>query len=68
MWGTGTPGGVRRAPPLQGQHTEELLGELGYRPEQIAALLREGAAATHREIERARQERQRRRARSASGE
>ena len=29
----GTPGSVRRASPLQGQHTEEILAEIGYGPE-----------------------------------
>ena len=43
----GTPGGVRRAPPLQGQHTEEILAELGYAPERIAELVGNGSAATN---------------------
>ena len=30
-----TPGSVRRAPPVLGQHTEEVLAELGYTDEQI---------------------------------
>ena len=32
-----TPGEVRRAPPLLGQHTEEVLTSLGYTREQLAA-------------------------------
>jgi crotonobetainyl-CoA:carnitine CoA-transferase CaiB-like acyl-CoA transferase len=41
----GTPGSVRRAPPLQGQHTHELLEELGYGREEVARLTEEGAVA-----------------------
>jgi formyl-CoA transferase len=38
-----TPGSIRRAPPLLGEHTEELLAEvLGYSPERIEALRRQG--------------------------
>lgn len=40
----GTPGSIRHSPPLHGQHTEELLAELGYAPDKIAALLRDAAA------------------------
>lgn len=32
------PGAVRRAAPTIGQHTDEVLGELGYAPEAIAEL------------------------------
>jgi crotonobetainyl-CoA:carnitine CoA-transferase CaiB-like acyl-CoA transferase len=41
----GTPGSIRRAPPLKGEHTEEVLAELGYRAEEISRLLAEGAVA-----------------------
>ncbi|MBM4334846.1 MAG: CoA transferase [Deltaproteobacteria bacterium] len=40
----GTPASVRRAPPVHGQHTSELLGELGYSADEIASLVRDGAA------------------------
>jgi crotonobetainyl-CoA:carnitine CoA-transferase CaiB-like acyl-CoA transferase len=50
----GTPCEVRQPPPLQGQHSEELLRELGYSPHEIAELVAEGVAATPVEIEQAR--------------
>jgi len=42
---TGTPGGVRRAAPLLGEHTREVLAELGHDETAIDALFAAGAAA-----------------------
>ena len=41
----GTPGGVRSAPAYLGQHTDEVLAELGESPESIAALKERGVVA-----------------------
>jgi formyl-CoA transferase len=41
----GTPLAVRLPPPLLGQHTAEVLAEVGYGPEEVAALVASGAAA-----------------------
>jgi crotonobetainyl-CoA:carnitine CoA-transferase CaiB-like acyl-CoA transferase len=38
-----TPGSVRFPTPLAGQHTGDILGELGYTPDDIAALRKTGA-------------------------
>ncbi|MDM9561627.1 CaiB/BaiF CoA transferase family protein [Bordetella petrii] len=38
-----TPARVERGAPLTGQHTEEVLREFGYSPEQVARLAAEGA-------------------------
>jgi crotonobetainyl-CoA:carnitine CoA-transferase CaiB-like acyl-CoA transferase len=42
---SGTPQQVRRHPPLLGEHTREVLGELGIGPEEQAQLEEEGAFA-----------------------
>jgi crotonobetainyl-CoA:carnitine CoA-transferase CaiB-like acyl-CoA transferase len=38
-----TPASVRRAPPLLGEHTDEVLAELGYEPDDIKRLHTDGA-------------------------
>ncbi|MFN8544466.1 MAG: CoA transferase [Candidatus Binatia bacterium] len=43
-----TPGSVRLAPPVFGQHTAEILGELGYAPAEIARLVEEGRTGRKR--------------------
>lgn len=40
-----TPGSVRLAAPLIGEHSAEVLAELGYSPAEIAALLADGTVA-----------------------
>ena len=40
-----TPGEVRRPPPHAGQHSDEVLAELGYDEKRIAALKESGAIA-----------------------
>lgn len=47
-----TPGRVSKAPPTLGQHTGELLAELGYEPEEIADLVRAAAVGTAENIRR----------------
>jgi crotonobetainyl-CoA:carnitine CoA-transferase CaiB-like acyl-CoA transferase len=38
-----TPGTIRSAPPLLGEHSDEVLGEVGYGPAEIAAMRASGA-------------------------
>jgi crotonobetainyl-CoA:carnitine CoA-transferase CaiB-like acyl-CoA transferase len=38
-----TPGAIRQSAPTHGQHTDEILRELGYNTEEIAALRKDGA-------------------------
>jgi crotonobetainyl-CoA:carnitine CoA-transferase CaiB-like acyl-CoA transferase len=40
-----TPGGVRSPAPRVGEHTDEILSELGYDADTVAAYRRDGAVA-----------------------
>jgi crotonobetainyl-CoA:carnitine CoA-transferase CaiB-like acyl-CoA transferase len=41
VWLSGTPGGIRHRAPLLGEHTERVLGELGYSAAEIGELRRQ---------------------------
>jgi crotonobetainyl-CoA:carnitine CoA-transferase CaiB-like acyl-CoA transferase len=40
---SGTPASVRRPPPLLGEHTDDVLRELGYTQSEVAKLRADGA-------------------------
>jgi crotonobetainyl-CoA:carnitine CoA-transferase CaiB-like acyl-CoA transferase len=42
VWLSGTPGSIRRRAPTLGEHTDQILGELGYDKQAIAALREKG--------------------------
>lgn len=56
----GTPGAVRRAPPLLGENTQELLEELGYDEATITSLRDAKLTATADDVRRAGEERRKR--------
>jgi crotonobetainyl-CoA:carnitine CoA-transferase CaiB-like acyl-CoA transferase len=56
----GTPGAVRLPPPLQGQHSQELLAELGYAAGEIESLRGDKLVATDADIQEAKEERRKR--------
>ncbi len=47
----GTPGGVRLPPPILGQHTDEILSELGYNAAEIKALAENEIVFSHQNLE-----------------
>ncbi len=53
----GTPCSVKKHPPMQGEHTRELLTELGYTTAQIDDMIAKGLAADHAELVRLREAR-----------
>jgi crotonobetainyl-CoA:carnitine CoA-transferase CaiB-like acyl-CoA transferase len=53
----GTPGGVRLPPPTLGQHTDEILAELGYDANEIEALAESKIVFSHQQLEDAKAER-----------
>jgi len=47
----GTPGSVRLSPPVHGQHSEEILIDLGYDSSAIATMIADGAVGTMRDLD-----------------
>ena len=58
----GTPCEVTKHPPMQGEHTRELLAELGYAAGEVDALVGAGIVADTAELRRLRAERRAKRA------
>jgi crotonobetainyl-CoA:carnitine CoA-transferase CaiB-like acyl-CoA transferase len=52
-----TPGSIRLHPPMLGEHTNELLQELGYSERDVAALQSSGLVADNDEILRIKEQR-----------
>ena len=46
----GTPASVKKHPPMQGEHTREILAELGYASQEVDALMAKGAIADRPEM------------------
>ena len=42
VWLSGTPGSIRRRPPMLGEHTDQILAKLGYDKKAIAGLRKKG--------------------------
>ncbi len=64
----GTPCAVTKHPPMQGEHTRDVLAELGYAPDEVERLIAKGLVADPEEMQRLRDQRRAKQgARSAGG-